>query len=111
MIPVKFKEATHEFAKDQPQYGNLPALILKGDQGECVFCWKANIFERIQILFTGKVWLSISSFKKPLMPSYVSAFRKGVYTLPTDWRIGGFVTRLLTKKSNRNFISKLLTKK
>jgi len=26
------------------------------DEGLIVFCWKLNFFERLQVLFTGRVW-------------------------------------------------------
>jgi hypothetical protein len=99
MKPIKFKEANAEFAKDQPEYNNLPALLMDGDDGYVVACWKANIFERVQILFSGRVWFSVMTFKKPLQPSYMSAFRQGVYSRPKDWSIWSrFLQNVLTKK-------------
>lgn len=99
MRPIEFKQVNVFFAKDHPEYKKLPALRIKGEDGHVVTCWKANFWERIQILFTGKVWLNLVSFNKPLMPSYMSAYRRGVFSLPKDWKPWSYlVQNLLTKK-------------
>ena len=84
MKPIEFKDQNVVFAKDQPEYMPLPALLLDTPRGEVISCWKMSLRDRIKILFTGKVWLSLVSFNKPLMPSYLSANRKEVYSLPSD---------------------------
>ena len=81
MKPTKFKHANVEFAKNQPQYQSLPALKLNTKEGEVIVCWKMNFFERIKVLFTGKVWVSLMTFNKKLQPSYVSVNRKDVYSI------------------------------
>lgn len=99
MKPIKFKEANRDFAKGQPEYKPLPALKLDGEDGHVISCWKANIFERICILITGKVWLNLMTFNKPLTPSYISAFRRGVFSIPKDWKPWSYVLQnLFTKK-------------
>lgn len=77
MKPIKFKHANKVYAKDQPQYQPLPALEL--ESGEVIACWKGNFFERMVFLFTGKMWVSLSMFGRPLTPSYVSVNRKEIY--------------------------------
>ena len=84
MKPVKFKDQNVVFAKDQPQYQPLPALRLDTPEGEVISCWKMSIKERLKVLFTGRVWVSLMSFNKPLTPSYISVHRKEVYSRPTD---------------------------
>ena len=84
MKPINFKHANTTYAKDQPQYQPLPVLKLDTDQGEAIACWKMSLWERIYCLFTGKVWVSLSTFNKPLTPSYVSVFRKDVYSHTDD---------------------------
>lgn len=66
MKPVNFKHQNTIFAKDQPEYHPLPALRLGGKEGEVVSCWEVSFWERVRILFTGKVWVSIMTYKKPL---------------------------------------------
>ena len=94
MKPVKFKHQTTVFAKDQPEYQPLPALVIDSPNGEVVSCWKLSFKERIRVLFLGRVWLSISSFNKPLSPSFLSADRKEIYRHPSDKP--SFVKRLST---------------
>jgi hypothetical protein len=84
MKPVEFKHQNIVFAKDQPEYQPLPALKIDSPNGEIVSCWKLGFKERVKIVFTGRVWLSLMSFNKPLTPSYLSVNRKEVYSLPDD---------------------------
>jgi hypothetical protein len=67
--PIKFKGANCTFAEDQPEYMDLPAF--KDDKGIVISCWKLGFFERLQVLFSGKIWLWLYSFNKPLTPSYM----------------------------------------
>lgn len=84
MKPVEFKHQNIVFAKDQPEYQPLPALRIDSPYGEVVSCWKLSLKERIKVVFTGRVWLSLMSFNKPLTPSYLAVNRKEVYSLPID---------------------------
>jgi hypothetical protein len=69
MKPIKFKGMNCTFAEDQPEYMPLPAHRIDGDRGDVIFCESLNIRERIKILFTGKIWVSLLMFGKPLTPS------------------------------------------
>jgi hypothetical protein len=84
MKPIEFKHQNIVFAKDQPEYQPLPALRLDTPQGEVISCWKMTFRERIKVACTGKIWMSLCSFKKPLTPSYLSVNRKDVYSHPDD---------------------------
>ena len=84
MKPIKFKDQTVIFAENQPEYMPLPALRIDTPQGEVVTCWKMTLKERIKVVFTGKIWLSLMSFNKPLTPSFMSVNRKEVYSRPDD---------------------------
>jgi hypothetical protein len=69
MKPIEFKEHNTVFAKDQPEYLPLPAYREDGDKyGNVICCWQLSFKERIKILFTGKLWLSLMSFNNPLTP-------------------------------------------
>ena len=81
MKPIKFKHSNVVYAEDQPQYQPLPALKIQSEEGEVITCWKLTFFERIKILFTGKMWMSLMSFNNPLTPSYLSVNRKDVYQI------------------------------
>ncbi len=66
MKPVEFKEMTCVYAKDQPEYISLP--VHKSKDGTLTSCWKLTLYERLQILFTGRVWCSVLTFNTPLQP-------------------------------------------
>ena len=84
MKPTEFKHQNIIFAKDQPEYTPLPALRLDSKNGEVISCWKMSLKERLIVLFTGRVWLSLLSFNKPLTPSFMAVKRKEVYHHPDD---------------------------
>ena len=84
MKPVKFKHQNVIFAKDQPEYHPLPALKLNTSEGEVISCWQMSFKERMKVLLTGKVWLSLMSFNKPLTPSYMSVNRDEVFSIPEN---------------------------
>jgi hypothetical protein len=84
MKPIKFKHQNVTYAENQPEYQPLPALRIDSPQGEVISCWKMSLKERIKVLFTGKIWISLMSFNKPLTPSYISVNRKDVYSHPDD---------------------------
>jgi len=66
MKPIKFKEANFIFAKDQAQYLPLPAW--RGDDGTVISCWSLSWKERLGVLVTGRLWVKILTFNKPLQP-------------------------------------------
>lgn len=73
MKPVSFKEQNIVFARDQREYIPLPAFRNPNDpRGQVISCWKGNFLDRLIFLFTGKVWLNLLSFNKPVTPSIVS---------------------------------------
>lgn len=84
MKPIEFKHQNVVFAKDQPEYQPLPALKIDSPNGEVISCWKLTFKERIKIIFTGRVWLSLMSFNKHLTPSYLAVNRKEIYSHSDD---------------------------
>lgn len=81
MKPVKFKEQNCTFAEDQPEYIPLPALKLNTDMGEVISCWRLSLKERIQVLFLGRIWLSLAMFGRPLTPSFMATRKNKVFTI------------------------------
>lgn len=79
MKPTDFKGSNVVFAKDQPEYQPLPAFIDAEDRdGTVVMCWKMTFWERLRILFTGRIWISVLTFRSPLQPIYVAADKSEV---------------------------------
>lgn len=65
MKPIYFPEHNTVFAKNQPEYSPLPALV-QGNRS--TFCWQLTLKERIKLLFTGKLWHQVLNFEEPLQP-------------------------------------------
>lgn len=75
MKPIEFAEQNVVYAKDQPEYLPLPALKKEGIEGEVISCWGLSWKERFTVLLTGKIWLSLWSFGKPLTPSRLTTIK------------------------------------
>ena len=66
MHPVPFKEMNMVFAKDQPEYEELPGY--RDQDGMVISCWTASWRERVWFFLFGRVWVSILTFNRPLQP-------------------------------------------
>ena len=66
MYPIEFSKSNVIYAKDQYQYLSLPAY--KSEDGCVVSCWRLSLKERIQLLFNGRLFLSLLTFNNPLQP-------------------------------------------
>ena len=78
MKPIKFKEQNIGVAETQDEYVNLPAY--KDDDGVIVSCWDLSLSERLRVLFSGKLWLALWSFNKPLTPSFMTTKKSDLIT-------------------------------
>jgi len=76
MKPIEFEGANVVYAENQEEYQSLPAF--KDDDGTVVTCWELSPEEIKQISETGKLWLSVMSFNKPLQPVLLSTNRDDV---------------------------------
>jgi hypothetical protein len=73
MQPSKFKGFQLEIAKNQKQYLPIPAHVENSTDVIITTCWRMNILERILTLFTGRVYVQLMTFGKPLQPQKLSA--------------------------------------
>jgi len=80
MKPVKFKEQNVTFAENQPEYIPLPAHKVDEPEGRVISCWQLSFKERIKMLFSGKLWVTLLSFNKPLTPSNFTVYKKDLWT-------------------------------
>jgi hypothetical protein len=69
---IEFPGINTVYAKDQPQYFPLPARLIDGAEGQMICCWQLTFKERLKILFTGKIWHSVLTFKHPLQPQLLT---------------------------------------
>lgn len=58
-------------AKDQPEYQTLPCAFVEGAEGRRVSRWKLTWRERIRVLFSGSLWLTLLSFNGPVTPCMI----------------------------------------
>lgn len=65
MIPIEFPQQTVILAKDQPEYLPLPAYM---DHQQTVSCWSLTWWERLKVLWGGRLWLRQLNFGDPLQP-------------------------------------------
>lgn len=72
MKAKSFKGANVIFAKDQPEYNQLPAFRGKSNEGIVITCWSLSFFDKIRALFFGEIWLQEMTFNNPLHPKCMS---------------------------------------
>lgn len=82
MKPIEFPEVNVTYAKDQPQYQPLP--VFKDADGTVISCWKLSFKERMKLLRTGELWISMLTFNKPLTPLYPTVNKEEVLILKTE---------------------------
>lgn len=76
MNAERFEGVNVTFAKDQPQYRQLPARAVPGDpEGRVVFCWRLTWRERAALLLRGRLWHEVLTFGRPLQPQRLGAGR------------------------------------
>ena len=70
MKPIEFKEQNCVYAKNQPEYRQLP--VYKTEDGVVISCWALTWRERIKIAITGRMWWIVLTFNQPLQPQLPS---------------------------------------
>jgi hypothetical protein len=60
------------FGADQLEYQPLPAYPCQDDERTVISRWKLTWSERLRILWTGNIWLSLLTFGHPIQPSMLS---------------------------------------
>lgn len=68
MKPIEFEGSNCVYAEEQEEYLSLPAYKHGDNQGSVSACWKVTFREKLKILFTGKIYITLLSFGKPLTP-------------------------------------------
>ena len=73
-------------AKDQPEYDPMPAHVTPDGTVTC--CWRLSLLERLQVLFTGRIWHQILTFRSHLQPQLLQTTRPAdlpkVHSLDAD---------------------------
>lgn len=76
MKPIDFPQAFVLIAKDQLQYIPLPAHVA---DGVVTCCWQLSLRERLSLLFSGKIWHQIHTFRQPLQPQRLDIRQPEMY--------------------------------
>jgi hypothetical protein len=66
MEVVEFAGCNAVYAKDQPEYLPLPSH--RSRDGIVTSCWKMSFKERLRVLLSGRVYVKILTFNRPLQP-------------------------------------------
>ena len=65
MTPVPFREQNHTFLpppRMEDKVGSLPTFV---GEGQVISCWRLTLWERIKLLFTGRMWFSVIGNAQP----------------------------------------------
>ena len=66
---IDFPQRTVIIAENQPEYIPMPAWRDPQDPaGRIICCWQLTWRERLKLLFTGKIWHHILTFRGALQP-------------------------------------------
>jgi len=63
---IKFEECNCVYAENQEEYLDLPSH--KSRDGTVTSCWQLNLKERFTLLLSGKLFIQMMTFNKPLQP-------------------------------------------
>jgi hypothetical protein len=66
MTPISMPWFNSTYAKDQPQYNQLPAY--RALSGAVTSCWHLTWRERLTILLRGRFFITQMTFNEPLQP-------------------------------------------
>lgn len=66
---VEFKGSNAVYGANQPQY--LPLIAHKdgSEEGIVTSCWRLSWWERIKLLFTGRIWHQQWTYNQPFRPT------------------------------------------
>ncbi|MGE5317665.1 MAG: class I SAM-dependent methyltransferase [Chloroflexota bacterium] len=80
MKPIEFPEANTVFAKNQPEYQPLPAFYDKDKrEGTLISCWELTEEEKLKLLKTGKIYISMMTFGHTMQPILPTVFKKDLF--------------------------------
>lgn len=75
MKPITFPEVNVEVAKNQSEYGTLPAFHSSEREGHVVSRWRPTFKERIRLAFGADIWVCVMTFGNALQPSVLTTSR------------------------------------
>lgn len=80
MEPIKFDGVNVVFGKNQLEYAPLPAeRVGNPETGQIITCWELSADELKKVQETGKIYVSLLTFGRPLSPMFISVDKPDVY--------------------------------
>lgn len=100
MKPKDFKESNLTLTRPN-SLSDLECGSLKvyRDNRQCVSLWKANLRERLSILFFGNVWLSVHGSTQP--PIWIDAMHTVFEQPPFRVRVAGMIDSITNRFKRR----------
>ena len=74
MKPIEFPGCNIVYGANQEGVNPLPCHKAKDNEGTATFCFELTEEEKAEILRTGKLWLQVWTFDRPLEPLLPLAF-------------------------------------
>lgn len=71
MKAVHFKGVNLVLAEDQPEYNPLPVCFQGDNTKAMTSCYKLTLFERVKLLFKGRVYVTQLTFGQSFQPQRV----------------------------------------
>ena len=68
MKAIDFPQSNVVYAKNQPEYLQLPVYRTIDTDGIVTSCYEVTLWEAIKLLCGAKIWLSVMTMNKPLQP-------------------------------------------
>lgn len=86
LAAINTKDTNLEIAKEQKEYITLPVHKVKNDDyGRVVAVFSMGIWQRLTVLFTGKIYVNMLTFNNPLQPLSIYTFNPvPSFYLPLD---------------------------
>lgn len=73
---IKFEGMNCVFAEGQPTYRPLPAY--RNRDGVVISCWQLSPEELAEVARTGRLWVSVLTFNRPLQPMRLDTDRPAI---------------------------------
>lgn len=85
MKAINFEKSNRVYGKGQPEYAPLPVHVDSDEWGHpTTSCWSLGLWERLQVLFTGKVWLTQLTFDQNLQPVRMTTVAEEAIPTPPE---------------------------
>lgn len=72
MQPTEFPESNAVLGEGQPEYTPMPVYRYVGDEGRTVSVWRLSFWERLRLIFTGRIYVQVLTFRTPIQPQLLT---------------------------------------